>query len=135
VIVVNQIFALQPSLAVLVLVLDRIWQISLVILPLAEIMNAVSKMCAVISPLFLVAHQDTRGSQILALVPVLLALPAVLKIVVIQYALVQVFAIQELRNLSLVLLCALPEPVLRQIAVSLGLVRIIHVKVVLKGLV
>jgi hypothetical protein len=119
-IVVNQIFALQPSLAVLVLVLNRTWQIFLVILPLAEIVNAVSKTCAVIPPLFLgVAHQDTRGSRILALVPVLLALPAVLKIAVIQYALAQVFAIQELRNLSLVLLCALPEPVLRQIAVSL----------------
>jgi len=134
--VAHQIFALQTSLAVLALVLDRIWQVFLVILPLAEIVNAVSKTLAAILPLFLVvAHQDTRGSRILTLVPVPLALPVVLQIAVIQCALVQVFANQEPRNLSLVLLCALPEPVLRQIAVSLGLVLITYVSVVLKGLV
>jgi hypothetical protein len=89
-------------------------------LPLAEIMNAVSKTHVKIPPLFLVvAHKDTRGRQILPLVPVLLALPVVLKIAVIKYALVQVFALQEPRNLSLVWLCAIRQPALEQNAVSL----------------
>jgi len=120
VIVAHQIFALQTSLAVLALVLDRTWQLFLVISPLAEIVNAVSKTYAQIPPLSLVvAHQDTRGRWILTLMPVLLALPAVLKIAVIKYALVQVFALQEPRNLSLVLLYALPQSALGENAVSL----------------
>jgi len=57
VIVAHQIFAPQTSLAVLALVLNRTWQIFLVILLLAEMMNAVSKTCAEILPLFLVVAQ------------------------------------------------------------------------------
>jgi len=130
VIVAHQIFALQTTLAVLALDLDQTWQIFLVMPPLAEIVNAVSKTYAQITPLFLVvAHQDIKGRAILTLRPVVLALPAVLKIAVIKYALVQAFAPQDRRNLSLVWLYALPQSALEENAVSLRLVRITHVSV------
>jgi len=60
-----------------------------VILPLADLMNAAFKMHAQILALLLAVQQDTQINQISVLMPVLLALHVVLKIVVIQSALVQ----------------------------------------------
>lgn len=80
VIVADLIFALQVSFVVLDLVLNQTWQIFLVILLLAVLMNAASKIRAETLPLLLAAQQDIKRSQILIHSAVLLARPAVLKI-------------------------------------------------------
>jgi hypothetical protein len=92
-IVVNPTFALPATLVVQAPVLKQTCQISLVILPLADLMNVASKTYVAILALLVDAQLDTNPNQIFAHVPVLLAPLAVFLIAAILFAPVMLHAV------------------------------------------